>query len=175
MRVPSFLGVAGLAIGAPASGQLPPHPLTAIDQIDPAATGASHATITQDGDRNSIRLDQTTGTNQAVAGQSGTDNSADVRQFAFAGGGNLLDLAQRGDRNVIIAAQHATGGEFNMLAVQQSGTDNVADLLQDGSGNSIGLDQLGSGNSAAVSQIGNALGISITQYGNAAVSVAQTR
>ncbi|RYG17465.1 MAG: hypothetical protein EON96_06715, partial [Caulobacteraceae bacterium] len=117
-----------------------------------AGSRGSNANVTQTGDRNIARIDQTSAGQSALVTQSGEGNEATIAQEGTARG--EVELAQSGTGNIASVNQAS-----QVLA-------NVAALRQTGEGNVIALDQLGGNNAATLTQDGDANQMRVIQTGD---------
>lgn len=146
----------------------------------------SRARIAQDGDDNTVELDQTgTAPHTAQIAQDGDGNSADVEQDGD--GSTEIALAQEGNDNSAQVLQRETAaagataativqrGNGNRVILAQDGSDNLADLSQTGDDNLMTATQEGDGNRLAWSQDGTALSdLQIVQSGGQALQITQS-
>ncbi|WP_404441286.1 hypothetical protein [Stutzerimonas chloritidismutans] len=111
------------------------------------------ASITQDGERNTLTLEQSVRVNNFLGSQSGTGNQAAVIQE----GGASAEISQTGTNNTLNL--HQTAWPFGAgTSITQTGDANVADVRQTDagrySGGDVNLTQSGAANEAEIDATG---------------------
>ncbi len=122
--------------------------------------------IEQEGEANSLRVDQTRASNSLVAGVPAADSFGSAADFGLS-----LDPDEDAESFVVFGnVIAANGNTLNIVdrgsSATQSGTRNSASITLEGNGSFAGLEQLGDRNEATIDVNGNSAGGIIVQSGN---------